>query len=163
MAALQNCPVLSLLFSNLFFPKPRSFKWCDPFKDWIVTCMQKFITAFHPQPCKWTLLQWEYLPGALKENNVDLNRFLYLKPKLYQCFKIPTSDSLHNNLGSIWCLHCWHDFKRQGTEFCDCQFQGCIALIVHCKGMTYNYKKKKKKKPPPHNSQWQENPVGDIF
>lgn len=83
-----------------------------------------------------TLVQWEYLPGLLEENNVELNWFLYLKPKLYQCFKIPTSGPRYDKLGSIWCLHCWHDFRRQGTEFCD--YKACIALLVHCKGITYN-------------------------
>lgn len=97
----SNSPVIQVLWT---------------FQNWIVTYTYKHLAAFHSQPCKWMLLFNKNICQNFLKENVKLKWFLYFKPRFYHPFKTPTSGSLYNNLGSIWCLHCWHAFRRHGNH-----------------------------------------------
>lgn len=113
MDALPNCPVLSLIFSNLVLLILQLSECNETCKDWIVTCAQKCIAAFHPQPCKATIL--------LNDDIYQEFIYIYIKYGTKLIFVLGTKTSpvlkksapLHGNLESIWWVHCWH-FRKQG-------------------------------------------------
>lgn len=121
----SNSPVIQVLWT---------------FQNWIVTYTYKHVAAFHSQPCKWMLLFNKNICQNFLKENVKLKWFLYFKPRFYHPSKPPHQVHFTITLGAfdVYIV----DMLLEGMAITElCQFQGCTALLVHCKGTTFNFKK----------------------